>query len=142
MATPNTCLRSQPDALPLPADARLIRTLLVDDAPGMLEIFASVLAADPRIDLIGTTTNGLSAVAVALLERPELIIMDINMPKMNGLKAAMYIKLRLPETKIILMSADNDPETALAAMDCGADGFLPKALWSRYAWHVYRLFLR
>jgi two-component system, NarL family, nitrate/nitrite response regulator NarL len=59
---------------------------------------------------------------------------------MGGLKAAMHIKRCLPDTRIILMSANDDPEVALAAMDCGADGFLPKSRWASYAWHVERLF--
>jgi CheY-like chemotaxis protein len=121
--------------------ARSVRTLVVDDAPGILQVFSSVLSADPRIELAGTAANGLAAVTLARTVRPDLIFMDVNMPVMSGLKAAMHIKERVPATKIVLMSADHDPAIALAAMDCGADGFLPKSRWANYAWHVYRLFL-
>lgn len=140
MATPNTYLRN--DSLPFAGlSARLIRTLVVDDTPGILQLFSTALSADPRIDLIGTASDGLSAVTLSLAASPDLILMDINMPKMNGLRAAMHIKKRLPRTKIVLMSADDDPEIALAAIDCGADGFLPKARWTKYKWHVQRLFV-
>lgn len=119
---------------------RPVRTLLVDDVPAMLEMFWTVLGANPQIELVGTASNGLAAVACAQAQHPDLILMDINMPEMDGLKAAMHIKTRMPETKIILMSADDDPDVARAAMDCGADGFIPKGCWAHYACHVQRLF--
>lgn len=119
---------------------RVVRTLIVDDTPAMLRVFASLLATNPRIEVVGTAPDGLAAIAVARAERPDLVLMDVNMPRMDGLKAAMHIKRCLSGTKIILMSADDDPEVALAAMDCGADGFIPKQNWAKYKWHVEHLF--
>lgn len=140
MATPNTYPNTQGLRLTCPP-GRIVRTLVVDDIPGIRDLFSIALNQDPRINLVGTAADGLSAVVLAQATRPDLIFMDINMPRMNGLKAAMHIKARLPETKIILMSADDDPDIAFAAMDCGADGFLPKERWTSYGWHVHRLFV-
>lgn len=120
--------------------AHSVRTLLVDDTPAMLQTLSALLNADQRIEIVGTAANGLAAVEMAQSERPDLVLMDINMPKMDGLKAAMHIKRRFPETRILLMSADDDPGIALAAVNCGADGFVPKSQWRHCRWHVERLF--
>lgn len=122
--------------------ASSIRTLVVDDTPGMLELIAFTFRANPGIEVVGTAANGLAAISMAMKEMPKLVIMDINMPKMSGFEAAIRIKRRMPETKIIMMSADENPELALAAMDCGADGFIPKnRLFADYAWHIEQLFM-
>ena len=122
-------------------NAPFIRTLVVDDTPTMSVVLSAVLSENPWINVIGMQHDGLSAIKVALAERPDLIIMDLNMPVMNGLKATMHIKQRLPETRVILVSSDDDPDIALAAIDCGADGFIPKASFIRKRnWHIRRLF--
>jgi DNA-binding NarL/FixJ family response regulator len=145
MATCNNFITNAP-FLPAAAERagkpslRSVRTLLVDDVPAMLEAFWTVLSANPQINLLGTASNGLAAVAFAQAQHPDLILMDINMPGMDGLKAAMHIKARMPETKIILMSADDDPDVARAAVDCGADGFISKRRCAHYVWHVQRWF--
>jgi DNA-binding NarL/FixJ family response regulator len=140
MATLNT-FTAKPTHPPVPGPfPRGVRTLIVNDTPAILDVLSTILRGDPRINVVGAASNGLAAVALAQAQRPDLILMDINMPRMNGLKATMHIKRRLPKTKILLMSAEGDPNIALAAMDCGADGFIPKQRWSDYAWHVRRLF--
>jgi len=126
---------------PVNTVARFIRVLVVDDMPAMAETISSILAMYPWVRVVGTAKDGLAAIKTALATAPDLLVMDINMPVMNGLRAAMHIKRRLPDTRIILVSSDDDPAVALAAMDCGADGFLPKAkLASRGDWHIRRLF--
>lgn len=133
------------ESIPSPIAAlapRAVRTLLVEDIPGLREALAAVLNSDPQVELVGTAQDGLAAITAAQATRPELVLMDINMPAMNGLTAAMHINRRLPGTKVILMSAEEDPRLAFAAMDCGADGFIPKSCWRRYRWHVRRLFFR
>lgn len=118
-----------------------VRTLVVDDTPAMSVALSAILSEHPWINIIGTERNGLSAVRTALTQRPDLIVMDLNMPVMNGLKATMHIKQHLPETRVLIMSSDDDPEIALAAMDCGADGFIPKASFTKKRdWHIRRLF--
>lgn len=138
-ATSRTFIRRE--MTPASTGTPLVRTLVVDDLAGMAETMSSILGAHPWIHVVGRATNGLTAIRTARAEVPDLIVMDMNMPVMNGLKAAMHIKQRLPETKIIIVSSDDDAEIALAAMDCGADGFIPKANFARvYDWHVRRLF--
>lgn len=124
-----------------PQFAPFIRTLIVDDTPAMTMTIAAIFQQHPWVHVVGTEENGLDAVKAALSEHPELVVMDLNMPVMNGLKATMHIKQRLPETKVILISTEDSPEIALAAMDCGADGFIPKhSLVRKRDWHIRRLF--
>jgi len=129
------------DQLAANAVVPYIRTLVVDDMPAMAETISSIVDMHPWVHVVGTAENGLAAVRMALVEIPDLVIMDVNMPVMDGLKAAMHIRQRLPQTRVIIVSSDDDPEIALAAMDCGADGFIPKAnLVRKRDWHIRRLF--
>ncbi len=141
MATTQTQICPVHQIEPPRMNAPFVRTLVVDDRPAMSLAVSAILAEHPWINVIGNERDGLSAVKTALTERPDLIVMDLNMPVMNGLKATMHIKQRLPETRVLIMSSDDDPEIALAAMDCGADGFIPKAsLTKKRDWHIRRLF--
>lgn len=126
---------------PVEAAMPFIRALVVDDRPDMRETMSSILCLHPWVHVIGTANDGLAAVKVATSDMPDLIVMDVSMPVMNGLKATMHIKQRRPGTRIILVSSDDDPEIALAAMDCGADGFIPKSqIAGKRDWHIKRLF--
>ena len=126
---------------PVSVAVPFIRTLVVDDTHEMAEIISIILSQHPWVQVVGTANNGLAAIRQALALTPNLIVMDLNMPVMNGFRAAARIKQRLPETKVILVSSDDDPEIALAAMDCGADGFIPKAKLAKKAdWQIRRLF--
>lgn len=130
-----------PALAPANEDTTLIRTLVVDDTSGTLEAITMILSRHARIEIVATASNGLAAIERARSLRPDLIVMDINMPLLNGLQAALNIKRRMPETKILLMSADDSPTLAFSAMDCGADGFIPKARLARDCqWHIDRLF--
>lgn len=121
--------------------ARSIRTIVVDDMPEMLQTMSGILNQYPSLSIIGTASTGLEAIGLATTELPDLICMDVNMPEMNGLQAALEIKERLPRTKILIVSANDDPDIALAAMDVGADGFIPKGkIVEKMGWHIERLF--
>jgi DNA-binding NarL/FixJ family response regulator len=72
--------------------------------------------------------------------RPDLVVMDVNMPVMNGFLATMEIKNLLPDARIIVVSADDDPEVASTALESGADDFIPKANIEMLKFHVARLF--
>jgi len=132
---------SQQQHVPMSTAGAFIRTLVVDDTQEMVQTISAILSQNPWVHVAGTADNGLTAIKQALVHAPDLIVMDLNMPVMNGLRAATHIKQRLPETKIIIVSSDDDPEVAFAAMDCGADGFIPKAkLAKRADWQIRRLF--
>ena len=119
--------RSSVSAVSFMAPARgRLRAVVVDDTPHMLDFIASVVEIQGRAEVIATATNGIGAVRAAHRLLPDVVFLDVRMPMMNGFEAAALIKRRLPGTKVLLMSADDDPEFGLCALDCGADGFLWK----------------
>jgi DNA-binding NarL/FixJ family response regulator len=104
-----------------------MRVLVVDDHSLFRDGLISLLkAADYNV--IGEAGDGESAVREALRLRPELILMDINMPRMNGLDALRLIRSQLPETKVVILTVSEIGETLLAAIEAGANGYLLKNL--------------
>jgi len=111
----------------LPAQPQKLRTLLVDDSADCLTVICAVLEEDGTIDVIGAAGNGIEAIeAVADLE-PDLVIMDVQMPQMDGLMAASVLSRHFPATKIVLMSAEDSHQLRLASRAAGADGFVAKS---------------
>ncbi len=101
--------------------------LLVDDSPTVLQHLRRFLVSCPQFEVIATAADGLEAVHVARTLWPDLILMDLLMPGLNGFEATARIRQELPDVPIIAMSV-LDPEAAqAAALASGADGFLAKA---------------
>lgn len=103
-----------------------LRAVVADDEPHMLDAITGIMELKAEVQVVATAANGIGAIRAALRLMPDLVVLDVRMPLMGGLEAAGHIKRRLPNTKIVLVSADNDPELGLAALDCGADGFMWK----------------
>src|SRR5215469_8329097 len=101
------------------------RVLIADDSQIARTAIRSLLARWPDVEVCGETRNGREAVDTALSLRPDLVILDVRMPELNGIEAASVIKRSLPETKTLLftMYADYVGRVALAA---GVDIILPK----------------
>jgi DNA-binding NarL/FixJ family response regulator len=100
------------------------RVLLADDHRLLREAFAQLLAAD--CDVVGAVADGRAAVAAALELKPDVIVLDIGMPLLNGLDAARQIKDLLPDVKIIFLTMNEDADVAAAAFRTGASGYLLK----------------
>jgi len=107
-----------------------IRVLLVDDHPLYLDGLHSLLAAR-GFQVIGSAHDGFQAQSLAHTLRPDLILMDVNMPYCDGLQAARHIKEELPETKIVMLTVDAQAETLFTALKYGASGYLLKNLEGR-----------
>jgi DNA-binding NarL/FixJ family response regulator len=103
-----------------------VRVLVVDDSPYILEGLTSFLKEHPGFDLVGTAMDGRQALRrVAALE-PDLVLMDMNMPRMSGLEATQRIKESKRGSVVIIMTADDNPKCRAAALAAGADGFVGK----------------
>lgn len=102
------------------------RILLVEDHTILREGIKSLLAFDPTIDVVGEAEDGLQAVSQANLLKPDLILMDLSLPLMNGSEAMQQIKGRNPDIKVIVMTVHNSDEHVRASLDAGADGYLLK----------------
>lgn len=98
----------------------------MDDFQAIRRGIRSLLSSDPSLTICGEAVDGLDALAKATALRPDLIVMDISMPNLNGLEATREIKLILPEIKIIIVSQHDAPEMARVAFEAGAQEFITK----------------
>jgi len=103
-----------------------IRILLVDDIAETRESIKKLLAFESDLKVVGSASNGREGVAQAKELRPDIIIMDINMPDMDGLEAAGLITKAVPTAGVIMMSVQNDSDYMTKAMLAGARFFLSK----------------
>ena len=102
----------------------MIKVLIVDDIPDTRDHLTRLLGLEREIDVAGTAGSGEEAVQVAMELRPDIIVMDINMPGMDGIAAAELISQRLPTSPIIMMSVHGEAEHLKQAMLAGAREFL------------------
>jgi DNA-binding NarL/FixJ family response regulator len=91
----------------------------------VLEAFRRLL--EPRCDVVGSVTDGRSLIEAADLHRPDLILVDVSMPQLNGLDACERIRQRLPGARLIVLTMTEDPDTAAEAIRRGASGYLLKS---------------
>jgi len=104
----------------------MIKVLIVDDIPETREHLSKLLGFDQEIDVAGTGASGEEAIRLAMELRPDVIVMDINMPEMDGIAASEIISQRLPMIPIIMMSVHGEAEHLRRAMGAGAREFLVK----------------
>lgn len=100
------------------------RVLLADDHRLLREAFAQLLAAD--CDVVGAAADGRALLAAAADLRPDLVVLDVAMPLMNGLDAARRLRHDLPEIKLIFLTMSEDADVAAEALRIGASGYLLK----------------
>ncbi len=102
-----------------------MRVLLVDDHALVRNGIASLLMAN-NIKVVGEASDGLEALEKARQLKPDIILMDIKMPRCNGLEATRLIKAEMPEIKIIILTVSDDDEDLFEAIKSGAEGYLLK----------------
>ena len=107
-----------------------IRILLVDDQTIIREGIRSLLTTHVDIAVVGEAGDGLLAVELAKGLKPDVVLMDIRMPKMDGVEATRAIKAELPDTVIIVLTTFDDDEYVINAMTYGATGYLLKDIGS------------
>ncbi len=104
----------------------MIKVLIVDDIPETRDHLSRLLGLEREIDVAGTAGSGEQAIQLSMEMRPDIIVMDINMPGMDGIDAAEVISQRLPNSPIIMMSVHGEAEQLKRAMLAGAREFLVK----------------
>ncbi len=104
----------------------MIKVLIVDDIPETRDHLSRLLGTERDIDVAGTASSGEEAIQLAMDSRPDVIVMDINMPGMDGIAAAEIISQRLPNSPVIMMSVHGEAEHLKRAMLAGAREFLVK----------------
>lgn len=105
---------------------KLYRILIADDHPALREGIKAILSVHPSFDIVGEAVDGLEAIDIVERLQPDLVLMDLSMPRMDGLAATREIKKKWPETKILVFTIHESPEYQKAAAGAGADGYLYK----------------
>jgi DNA-binding NarL/FixJ family response regulator len=105
----------------------LLRILIADDHDVMLEGARTVIERQPGWEVCGTVRNGREAVAWSLELKPDVVILDMTMPELNGLDAARQIRRRLPQTEILMYSGHQTEELVREVFEAGAKAFIAKS---------------
>jgi two-component system, NarL family, nitrate/nitrite response regulator NarL len=103
-----------------------IRLLLADDHTLFRKGLASLLEKKPSFAVIGEARNGTEAINKALTDKPDLVLMDIHMPGVNGLEATRQITCALPATRVVMLTISEEDKDLFEAIKCGAHGYLSK----------------
>jgi DNA-binding NarL/FixJ family response regulator len=103
-----------------------IRVLVVEDFAPFWQVIRSTLAERPDVQVIGEVADGLEAVQKVELLEPDLVLLDIGLPTLNGIEAARQIRKLSPESKIIFVSQESSCEVVQEALNLGARGYVVK----------------
>jgi DNA-binding NarL/FixJ family response regulator len=108
------------------AAERKVRILLADDHAGIRKVVRSVLEKHPRFEVIGEAVDGHKAIEEATRLKPDVVILNISMPVLNGIDAARAIKTKLPGSAIVILSSNVDERFIEAAKKIGASAYVAK----------------
>jgi CheY-like chemotaxis protein len=100
--------------------------LVVDDSETFLQVACELLELDPVVDLIARADNGGEAIETVMKLQPDMVLMDVHMPYLDGLTLAWFFAQRFPAARVVLMSTDNTPELRQACEQSGALDFVHK----------------
>ena len=100
------------------------RVVLADDHTMLLDAFRRLL--EPQCEIVGTAGDGRTLIELALNTSPDIIILDISMPRLNGMDACAQLRDKLPSVKFIFLTVNEDVDLAAAAIELGAAGYLLK----------------
>ena len=104
----------------------MIKVLICDDQEIVCEGLATILSSDPEIEVVGTAYNGAEALELIPAIQPDLVLMDLKMPVMNGIIATQSISRTYPETRVLVLTTYEDDEWLFDAIRSGASGYLLK----------------
>jgi DNA-binding NarL/FixJ family response regulator len=104
----------------------VIRVLLADDHAVVRSGLSQLLATVEDMEVVGTASDGAEAVTLALEERPDVTLMDLSMPNMDGIEAIGRVRAQNPDARIVVLTSFSDRERILDALDAGAIGYLLK----------------
>jgi DNA-binding NarL/FixJ family response regulator len=103
-----------------------VTIILVDDQPLLRKGFRMVLEEEPGIDVVGEASDGAAALSLARRHHPDVVVMDVRMPRMDGIEATQAILAAEPRTRILILTTFDLDEYAFGALRLGASGFILK----------------
>jgi DNA-binding NarL/FixJ family response regulator len=104
----------------------VLRVLIADDEPLFAEALAALLGVDERIEVVGRALDGIEAVELARKLDPDVVLMDLSMPGVNGFGATEQILAEDGDTHVLVLSGSDDPADIAKARDAGAAGYITK----------------
>jgi DNA-binding NarL/FixJ family response regulator len=105
---------------------RELRLLVADDQASIREALAMMLDMTPGLSVVATAADGEQAVALTAEHRPDVVLMDLRMPKMDGITATAALTARFPEVAVVVLTTYDDGPSIIAALGAGARGYLTK----------------
>lgn len=105
-----------------------VRVLVVDDQQLIRDGIAALLSIRPGITVVGTAVNGREAVEKAVELGPDVVLMDVRMPELDGVEAVAVLRGRAPECRVVMLTTFDDEEYVVQALRAGASGYLLKDL--------------
>ena len=108
------------------AGSQRIRILIVDDHAILRQALRLMLESEPELEVVGDAANGREAVAMTEKELPDVVLMDMVMPGLNGLEATRQIRKRCPKTRVLILTGYMEDEQILSALRAGAAGYVVK----------------
>jgi DNA-binding NarL/FixJ family response regulator len=125
----------------MPPTTKTIRVLVADDSPTALRSVCDYLEFAGGFEIVGTASDGLNAIQLASVHKPDLVLLDLSMPRVNGLEASVQIRLSSPDLRVIIFSELNGLSLADECRRHGADTFVHKSnLPDRLLPEIARLF--
>ena len=103
-----------------------IRILLADDHQIVRQGLRRILEENPEMEVVGEASDGRQAVQMALETKPQVVVMDVSMPQMNGIEAIRQLSKRLPSAKVLVLSMYSDESYVVQVLEAGATGYLLK----------------
>ncbi len=103
-----------------------IRVVLADDHRMVLEGLRALLGTEPDLDIVGQAADGLGAVRLARELAPDVVVMDVSMPGLNGIEAVRRIRAEVPGVRVLCLSVHDDSRMVMAVLDAGASGYVLK----------------
>lgn len=120
------------------AEPQETRILLVDDHPLVRRALRDILEKEPDLSVIGEAGDGRQAVDMTAEHQPDIVIMDISMPVLNGVEATKQIKAANPLTSVLILTVHTDVETIFSILQAGASGYLVKSIFGPEVIHTIR----
>ncbi len=105
---------------------RAIRVLIVDDQPAVRRGLHLRLSLEPEVEVIGETGDGAEAISLAGYLQPDVVLMDVRMPGMDGIEATAALRAVSQESAVVILSLDDDAKTRTRAKEAGAVAFIAK----------------
>jgi DNA-binding NarL/FixJ family response regulator len=109
-----------------PHEPARMKVLIVDDQRVVRDGLVTIVASLPGVAVVGAAADGSEAVSMAEEHRPDVVLMDLRMPRMDGVEATANIRARLPGTQVVVLTTYADDESVVSALSAGAIGYLTK----------------